>query len=442
MLENLYTTKMSANKKTLQNRFTKIRSKNGRLSKIMALVMSVAIAVTFACATVVMAAVNNQEVGSEYGGAMYTYYAYPQENMDYNVNAALDIYNAKHSDALLYTNYSSVRYGYNSYERYFTPLCISNLSRYYLIDGDGNMLDIYNRQEPYYAVIKFWLPKDKELNSSWDLVESAEYKTMNISGKMLTVCYANNATEYKDDKVIEKMIEKQIQFELAYNNPYYDYDHNAYISEIIDKGVYVITSVFPKEKIQSWSCYGGHYGDFTEEAIISNNINNDIVQKNRSRTYFTDTILIPKNIDGNQSEKICEVTLNKNESLIVDVQRTTNKMPYINYKLVAKNGLPYYSALSNDGTKVKAGEAVEVFMMNVGGTRRNYLPFRNPDSVTYEIWVSGPESDYAALDIYTCKLSDDMGKETYYDIWTDLFAYKNPYGLTKLNSGDDIVWGN
>lgn len=431
MLENLYTTKMSANKKTLQNRFTKIRAKSGRLSKMMALVMSVAIAVTMLCATVVMAAVNNQSVGSEYGGAMYTYYAYPQENMDYNVNAALNIYNENHSDALLYTNYSSVRYGYNAFERYFTPLCSSILTRYYLIDGDGNMLDIYNRQEPYYAVIKFWLPKDKALTSSWDLVESAEYKTMNISGKELTVCYANHAAAYKDDKVIEKMIEKQIQFELAYNNPYYHYDHNAYISEIIDRGVYVIASVFPKEKIQSYSYYSGHYGDFTEETIIGNNINNDIVQKNRSRTYFTDTILIPKNIDGNQSKKICEVTLNKNESLIVDVQRTTNKMPYINYKLIAKNGLPYYSVLSNDGSNVKAGEAVEVFMMNVGGTRRNYLPFSNPDSVTYEIWASGPESDYAALDIYTCTLSGDMNKEQYDDIWRDLFTYKNPYGLTK-----------
>ena len=33
MFENLYTTKMSANKKTLQNRFTKIRRGSGRFSK-------------------------------------------------------------------------------------------------------------------------------------------------------------------------------------------------------------------------------------------------------------------------------------------------------------------------------------------------------------------------------------------------------------------------
>ena len=57
MLENLYTTKMSANKKTLQNRFTKIRRKSGRISKIMAAVMSCAVAVTMLGGAVVMAAV-------------------------------------------------------------------------------------------------------------------------------------------------------------------------------------------------------------------------------------------------------------------------------------------------------------------------------------------------------------------------------------------------
>lgn len=59
MFENLYTTKMSANKKTLQNRFTKIRRGNGRISKIMAAVMSIAIAVTMLGATIVMAAVGS-----------------------------------------------------------------------------------------------------------------------------------------------------------------------------------------------------------------------------------------------------------------------------------------------------------------------------------------------------------------------------------------------
>ena len=61
MFERLYTTKMSADKKSLQKRFSKIRSKNGRISKLMALVMSVVIAVTMLCATVVMAAFDSFE---------------------------------------------------------------------------------------------------------------------------------------------------------------------------------------------------------------------------------------------------------------------------------------------------------------------------------------------------------------------------------------------
>lgn len=64
MLENLYTTKMSANKKTLQNRFTKIRRKSGRISKIMAAVMSCAIAVTMLGGAVVMAAMDGWELNN------------------------------------------------------------------------------------------------------------------------------------------------------------------------------------------------------------------------------------------------------------------------------------------------------------------------------------------------------------------------------------------
>ena len=61
MLENLYTTKMSASKKTLQNRFAKIRRKSGWGSKIMAAVMSCVLAAAMLGGAVVMAAVGNEE---------------------------------------------------------------------------------------------------------------------------------------------------------------------------------------------------------------------------------------------------------------------------------------------------------------------------------------------------------------------------------------------
>ncbi len=72
MLENIYTTKMSANKKQLQNRFTKIRSSSGRISKMMSFIMAIFVAVTFVCATVVMAAVVNEEEKFFINGKGYT----------------------------------------------------------------------------------------------------------------------------------------------------------------------------------------------------------------------------------------------------------------------------------------------------------------------------------------------------------------------------------
>ena len=62
MLENLYTTKMSTSKRQLQNRFTKIRSGSGRVSKIMAFIAFVALLLTMGVSTIVIAAnVKNDE---------------------------------------------------------------------------------------------------------------------------------------------------------------------------------------------------------------------------------------------------------------------------------------------------------------------------------------------------------------------------------------------
>lgn len=64
MFKIFYTTQMSSSARQLQARFTKMRSKSGRMSKIIALIMAVAIIMVMATATVVMAAVGTD--GLEY----------------------------------------------------------------------------------------------------------------------------------------------------------------------------------------------------------------------------------------------------------------------------------------------------------------------------------------------------------------------------------------
>ena len=69
MLENLYTTKMSANQKTLQNRFAKIRGKNGRFSRLIALAVFLILLSMIACAAIVIAA--NTSGGDAWEGGEY-----------------------------------------------------------------------------------------------------------------------------------------------------------------------------------------------------------------------------------------------------------------------------------------------------------------------------------------------------------------------------------
>lgn len=82
MFENLYTTKMSASKKTLQNRFAKIRAKNGRIANVFSAAMLIFILTTMLYATVVMAAMNEQKTAppTDGGGAAESVVPYLPQN--------------------------------------------------------------------------------------------------------------------------------------------------------------------------------------------------------------------------------------------------------------------------------------------------------------------------------------------------------------------------
>lgn len=68
---------MSASKKLLQNRFLKIRSRNGRISKLMSVAMFVIIVVMMLCVTVVLAAFDSFEIYE-------TKIFYNNEDMEFN----------------------------------------------------------------------------------------------------------------------------------------------------------------------------------------------------------------------------------------------------------------------------------------------------------------------------------------------------------------------
>ena len=198
MLENLYTTKMSANKKTLQNRFTKIRSKSGRISKIMAAVMSCAIAVTMLGATIVMAAVGSD--GLEHWNKNEIYY---KDGVKFSVNVS-----GKNVPAWVYEDVAGEDGKINvTVNRYQTRDLKGNVNNDHLVEllgekgkiklasqsssmaykhYDGAVIPDYLRQYPCYSEINFiefnnvgYAPESKVITALTDKKES-KYRRIEV----------------------------------------------------------------------------------------------------------------------------------------------------------------------------------------------------------------------------------------------------------------------
>ncbi len=198
MLENLYTTKMSANKKTLQNRFTKIRSKSGRISKIMAAVMSCAVAVTMLGGAVVMAAVGSD--GLEHWDKNEIYY---KDGVKFSVNVS-----GKNVPAWVYEDVAGEDGKINvTVNRYQTRDLKGNVNNDHIVEllgekgkiklasqsssmaykhYDGAVIPDYLRQYPCYSEINFiefnnvgYAPESKVITALTDKKES-KYRRIEV----------------------------------------------------------------------------------------------------------------------------------------------------------------------------------------------------------------------------------------------------------------------
>ena len=198
MLENLYTTKMSANKKTLQNRFTKIRSKSGRISKIMAAVMSCAVAVAMLGGAVVMAAVGSD--GLEHWNKNEIYY---KDGVKFSVNVS-----GKNVPAWIYEDVAGEDGKINvTVNRYQTRDLKGNVNNDHLVEllgekgkiklasqsssmaykhYDGAVIPDYLRQYPCYSEINFiefnnvgYAPESKVITALTEKKES-KYRRIEV----------------------------------------------------------------------------------------------------------------------------------------------------------------------------------------------------------------------------------------------------------------------
>ena len=335
---------LSKNKNQLYRRIELIMKTNRKSKKVLGILLTSAVISTSVMATSFVFA-NELKPLSEYTGAITTYYN-PSKSLANNVQDTLKI---------------------NSNQGVYLVPGIT------YIDISGRKIDTFNRTKPYYGVEWEWV----ESNS---INEKMISKTMLIEGKELNIAFLDDARSYKDDKVIKKMIENQITYELSHKDKNFDYDHGAFINELINRGLYVVKNVITPDNFK------GHEGPNNHGDFITYKLLTEFDKKSKIVSVFNQKVQIPKNINGKQGKQIGHTFIIKEgETLAIDIKETTDKMPKINVGIVNEN----------------TSEMVDWLPNAMGGYRYTFKPRRNHVNNTFKVLVSGSESDTAFIDIFT-----------------------------------------
>ncbi|WP_103108489.1 M56 family metallopeptidase [Brevibacillus reuszeri] len=254
------------------------------------------------------------------------------------------------------------------------------------INADGRKIDYFNRTEPYYQIVQYWQEKESGANMI--------NKTMSIEGHTITVAFSEHAKDYIDDKVIKQMIVNQITFDLDYQDPKYKYNHQAFIKELMKRGVYVIEEVTtPKQ-------FTYYLSQKTSGAIVGHKMYTSYDKKLKITDIFNGKAKLPKTNDNgeisitsweeslkNQGVQLgAAFVIKSGETLAIDIKELTDKMPKINYAII-------------DETTDKIVES----MPNAHFTwsRHIFTPGKNEVNHTFKVVASGMEQDYAEVEIYT-----------------------------------------
>lgn len=245
----------------------------------------------------------------------------------------------------------------------------------FCIDDDGLKVDLYNRTEPYYMISREWKQKSTAM----------EQKTLSIEGKVVTVAFTQKAASYKDDLVIERMIRNQITFELGYQSKKKDYDHPAFVNELIKQGMIVIQEVTEPKDFQ-FEVWTKKNGDQLGKKPLTR-----YDKRDKIADIFNQKVELNRNVNGSQGKQLGNsFVIKSGETLVIDVKGVTDKMPTINW------------AIGN----VTTGEMVDQMPSVSGGTRYIYTPGNLSMNNTFKVVMSGEASDSADIEIFTYKGSE------------------------------------
>ena len=353
-MQTAFSTNFYGGKKDMKNRILSImdttKKKTGFFILCVVLIGTMGIGTVFAASA---NASGDLRPLSERGGAITTYYN-PSSTLEENVLRTL---------------------GKDMPRKEIPRITVISSPDY--IDINGRKIDLYNRTEPYYYVKWNWKAKDSE-------VKNYVQKTLLIDGKNVTFAFSDKAASYKDDKVIEKMLNNMISFASVYEDKTFHYDYKAFIDELIDKGICVIQEVTTPEN------FGWRYSGTKDTGFLAFKVLTKYDRKDKITSVYNGRIRVQVNINGNQGIQIGNsFTIRADETLAIDIKETTDKMPTVNWAII----------------DVTAGKTIDWMPNAPGGSRFIWTPSDNYVNHTFKIKTSTGEmtGDNAVFEIFTYK---------------------------------------
>ncbi|WP_156172287.1 hypothetical protein [Paenibacillus dauci] len=240
----------------------------------------------------------------------------------------------------------------------------------FYIDVNGLRIDLYNRTTPYYQIGRQWEPQN----------ESLVQKELMIEGKKVIVGFTDDTRAYLNDPVIEKMVRKQISYELSSQPQWNNQDHQAFINELLKQGMIVIQSVKQPQEFE-YNTWSPNKGEVLGEKPITTYDNEPKIQN-----VIDQKVYLNKAVKEGQGKQIgTSFRMDSGQTLAIQINRTADTMPTLHCRI----------------KDLTTGQWVGEFMNAQSGYRYMYIPNAYSSNHLFKVIMSGESQGWADVEIFT-----------------------------------------
>lgn len=333
---------LSKNKNILKRRFSFIMETKKHRKLIAGIT-----ACLLLCTSVLLPSAALGEEEKEFGVSTY-YHAY--KSLEWNINSTLQ---------LPVSNEEGV------------AMSVRENGIYIDKDGFATVYHNYeNRNTPVLCVTSKWAAKESAKP------EGAVIKQYTVEENELTVLFVREAAGYANHPVVEKMIQNRFSYELHYKNPLgetkpeWNYDHPAFIRELMRRGVYIITAVQEPTEFQPMFRAPTADGGTLSYEVLSEGNKIDVAYR-----FWEEKVSLNQNIDGNQGKQFAEsFVIPAGKTLAFNIEETSESMPTMNVAII----------------DLSTGKTVDWIPSMAVGMRLSYTPSENAGHI-FKIMFSTDE---------------------------------------------------